>query len=236
MSELPKPPPLKLLMIVADWEKNAQISDILKHSHAHMHYQVKAHGTASSENLDLFGLVNTDKALTLCLAPQAMAESLLYEVGDVFSLRKKGKGIAFILPVSSAGASILSLLSDEVKEKITYYLKKVESEVGKVKEESSFNLILSIIQQGYSEELMDVAKEAGATGGTVIHARGLGGEETLNFMGMSVLPEREIVFILTNSANKANIMQAISQKCGMMTEAQGLLFSLPVDNVVWGRE
>lgn len=236
MDELTKPPMLKLLMVITDWEKTDEISDILKHSHVHIHYQIKAMGTANSETLDLFGLASTDKALSFCLAPQIIAESLLEEIADQFSLRKKGKGIAFTLPVSSAGASILSLLNDEIKQKVIYYLNKVESEVEKMKEESAYNLIISIIKQGYSEELMEAAKEAGATGGTVIHARGLGTDETLKFLGISVLPEKEMVFILTKHENKAEIMKAINHKCGVSTEAQGLLFALPVDSVAAGRE
>lgn len=236
MSEITKPPMLKLLMVITDWEKTSEISDILKNSHVHIHYQIKAMGTANSETLDLFGLASTDKALSICLAPQVIAESLLHELAEQFSLRKKGKGIAFILPISSAGASILSMLNDEIKQKVIYYLNKMESEVENMKDESSYNLIISIIKQGYSEELMEAAKEAGATGGTVIHARGLGTAETLKFLGISVLPEKEMVFILTRQDKKSDIMKAINHKCGINTGAQGLLFSLPVDSVAAGRE
>lgn len=236
MNNITKPPLLKLLMIITDWEKTDEIGEVLKHHHVHMYYKVAAMGTANSEMLDLFGLESIDKAITYCLAPEHMIESLLHEMSVSFSLKKRGKGIAFTLPICSAGASILSLLSDELKQKVISYMSKIESEVEKMKEESSYNLIISIINQGYSEELMEAAKEAGATGGTVVHARGLGAEESLKHLGFNILPEKEMVYILTPHDKKVDIMKAINQACGLKTEAQGILFALPVDSVAMGRE
>jgi nitrogen regulatory protein PII len=94
------------------------------------------------------------------------------------------------------------------------------------------DLIISIINQGYSDEFMATAKEAGATGGTVLSARGLAHEGAIKFFGVSVQDEKEIIIILTSREKKVPIMQAISRAHGMDSKAEGIVFSLPVDNVM----
>jgi hypothetical protein len=79
---------------------------------------------------------------------------------------------------------------------------------------------------------MTVAREAGATGGTVINARGLSHEGPIKFFGVSLQDEREIIIILTKREQKAAIMQAVSQTYGITTEAGGIIFSLPVDRIM----
>jgi nitrogen regulatory protein PII-like uncharacterized protein len=79
---------------------------------------------------------------------------------------------------------------------------------------------------------MTVAREAGATGGTVINARGLSHEGPIKFFGVSLQDEREIIIILTRREQKAAIMQAVSQNYGITTKAGGIIFSLPVDRIM----
>ena len=54
----------------------------------------------------------------------------------------------------------------------------------------------------------------------------------MNFWGITVQQEREVVIILVKKQEKLAIMQAIGEKCGMKTEAHGVVFSMPVDSVV----
>jgi hypothetical protein len=79
---------------------------------------------------------------------------------------------------------------------------------------------------------MTHAREAGARGGTVFSARGLAHEGAVKFFGISVQEEREIVIVLTGREQKEAIMRAVSETCGINTKAGGIVFSLPVDNVL----
>jgi hypothetical protein len=85
--------------------------------------------------------------------------------------------------------------------------------------------------QGYSDELMACAKEAGASGGTVINARGLIHRGPVKFFGITVQEEKEIILILTNRNKQVPIMQAISQNFGLASEARSIVFSLPAENI-----
>jgi nitrogen regulatory protein PII len=95
-----------------------------------------------------------------------------------------------------------------------------------------FELILSIINQGFSDELMDAAREAGARGGTVFHARGTARPEEEKFYGISLQHEKEIVVIVARKEQRRAIMDAVQKVCGKDTEANGVFLALPVEQSV----
>lgn len=98
--------------------------------------------------------------------------------------------------------------------------------------EREFDVILTIVNRGFADLVMDAAKGAGAHGGTVMYARGAGIHEAEKFFGISIQPEKEVVLILVKHEEKNTIMQAIAKEAGLNREGRGLSFSLPVDDVV----
>ena len=98
--------------------------------------------------------------------------------------------------------------------------------------EKKCDLIVVIVNNGFSELVMQAAKEKGATGGTVIHGRGTGTDEAEKFFGITITPEKEMVLILVESSLKADIMKEVCKRAGLSTPGHGISFSLPVDGVV----
>jgi len=94
------------------------------------------------------------------------------------------------------------------------------------------DLIVAVVNHGYSDELMNTARGAGASGGTVINARGQAHEGAVKFFGIPVQDEKELILILTSREKKVPLMKAICEAHGLNTNAQGIIFSLPVDNVM----
>lgn len=92
----------------------------------------------------------------------------------------------------------------------------------------NYELILVIIAKGYSDVVMQAARKAGATGGTVISARGLSSEEAEKFFGITIQPEKEIVFILVPQAIRTDVMREVCAEAGLNTQGRGIAFSLPV--------
>ena len=101
----------------------------------------------------------------------------------------------------------------------------------KPKMEFAHELIYVILNEGHSDEVMDAARPAGATGGTVISAKGTGIRTAEKFHGMSIADEKEVVLIVARARNKADIMRAIIEKAGAHTPAGAICFSLPVSQV-----
>ena len=97
--------------------------------------------------------------------------------------------------------------------------------------DSNFELLVTIVNRGFSDDVMDAAKAAGARGGTILHARGTGVHEESKFFGISIQPEKDMVLILVTKDQRAEIMKAICVGAGLNTEGRGLTFSLPVADV-----
>lgn len=93
-------------------------------------------------------------------------------------------------------------------------------------------LILCIVNEGFSEVVMDSAREVGATGGTILHARGTANQEAEQFFKITVQPEKEMVMIIVPSKIKDDVLHALYKSVGLKTPGQGIAFSVPVDNVV----
>jgi hypothetical protein len=164
----------------------------------------------------------------MCLEQDVGVAPLLREVAKKLGLHNPGAGIAFTLPLSGINQPILQVFKQSIEKNFKISL---DAEVEKVSSETKFDLIVSAVNQGYSDEFMTVAREAGATGGTVINARGIVHQGPVKFFGISVQDEKEIITILASRERKAAIMQAVSQAFGISSQAGGIVFSLPVDSV-----
>ena len=95
-----------------------------------------------------------------------------------------------------------------------------------------FELVITIVNRGFADEVMDAAKAAGATGGTVLYARERAFMRRSSFSALPYSRKKEVVLILTKHETRNAIMKAICKGAGLTTEGHGLSFSLPVDDVM----
>ena len=93
-------------------------------------------------------------------------------------------------------------------------------------------VIFCIVNSGFSDAVMDTAKEYGARGGTVIHGRGTANSEAEKLYQITVQPEKEIVMILIPTELKDTILHALYRSVGLNSPGQGIAFSMPVESVV----
>ena len=94
--------------------------------------------------------------------------------------------------------------------------------------DKTYELIFCIVNTGFSGTVMDAARSAGATGGTLLRARGSAGKEAEEFFHIQIEPEKEIVMILAPADIKDDIMSSIYKQAGLASAGQGIIFSLPV--------
>ena len=95
-----------------------------------------------------------------------------------------------------------------------------------------YEVIFCIINAGYSELVMDAAKEVGARGGTVMNAKGTANREAEQFFNIAIQPEKEVVMILVPKDIKDDVLHAIYKNAGLKSEGSGIAFSMPVNHVV----
>ena len=93
-------------------------------------------------------------------------------------------------------------------------------------------LILTICNRGFADAIMETAKQNGARGGTILHARGSAMGEVSKFFGITILPEKDILMIVTKAETKVDIMKGIVEAHGVKTPAHGLCLSIPVEDAI----
>ena len=92
-------------------------------------------------------------------------------------------------------------------------------------------VIFAIVNSGFAEDVMDIARELGVRGGTILNARGVAGQEAAAFFGITLHTEKEILMMVVEKDIRDNVLNAIYKQMGMAKKAKGIAFSLPVSDV-----
>ena len=184
-------------------------------------YHVICNGTAQTKTLDLLGIERTEKSMLLSPITRETLRTLKRDLSYEMKIDLPDRGIALAIPMSGVGGS------RTLESFTTGQLVSEEHYTEDVKMEVTRELIVAIYQKGYTDMVMDAAREAGARGGTAINAKGTVGGAA-KFFGMTLAEEKEMVFIVSASEQKKEIMKAIMQKAGVDTKAHAIVFSLPV--------
>lgn len=225
MADSSKKPAFRMLFLIATPKLVKKAIELFREEDVPTQYVFHAQGTASSEIMDMLGLGGIEKNILMGMMPKQFADVMLKKLQKRLHLGIPNSGIAFTISMSSGSVHVVKLMEALLPEQAQSILEREKSEMA----ENEYSMIMAIVNQGFSDEVMDAAKPMGATGGTVFHSRRAGGEGSKKFFGISVQQEREVVLILVRKEDKLNIMQAIGQKCGIQSKAQGIVMSVPVD-------
>jgi nitrogen regulatory protein PII len=224
--------PLKLLFLISDWDNNDEIAEVIGERHPGAVTVNKAWGTATSEMIQIIGFGNTEKAVFICLMNSGDTRVFVQAIRNKLGAQTHGAGIAFTVPVSRIAAPLYALVEGLSGTEAANDKNKEQEEMEGKPLEIKNHLVISVLNKGYSEEFMKAAREAGARGGTVFNVRDLTTEKARQFLGISVQEEKEIVIMLTDKDKTTPIMQACGASFGAGSEAEGTIFSLPVDQVM----
>ncbi len=182
-----------------------------------------ANGTARKSLLSRMGLEATEKMVLFTFAEGERTRRVMRKLSSEMKIDMPDRGIAVSIPFSSAVSYTAAVLAPAED---TGNAVPKEEEVM----ESKYELIVTICASGCTDMVMDAARAAGAAGGTVVHAKGTGAMSAKKFFGLSLAVEKELVFIVAKTSDKKAIMSAISRNAGADTEANSLVFSLPVND------
>ena len=97
---------------------------------------------------------------------------------------------------------------------------------------NNHEVIFAIVNSGFAEDVMDVARELGVRGGTILNARGVAREDAAAFFGITLHAEKEILMMVVEKELRDTVLNAIYKEMGMAKKAQGIAFSLPVSEAV----
>ncbi len=183
-------------------------------------YSVLCNGTAREKTLSVLGIEKTEKAMLFAVVNGITLKKLCRALTVEMKIDLPNRGVAMAVPMSGIGGM-------RTMEYFTAGQEQPPEEREENYMQSEHELIVAIYEKGYTDLVMDAAREAGAGGGTTIRAKGTAASAA-KFFGLSIAEEKEIVFIVSNSDRRKEIMKAIMQKAGIDTKAHAVVFSLPV--------
>lgn len=215
----------RIMMLISITERGSgrQLVEFLQERKIDLHCRCSGSGTAPSEMMDFLGLGSTDKDIVISFATQSAMRLLANEMSSDLNVLGRGRGIMMMFSpqaINQLTAAIIARRTGELA---------VTEGSDTMKSEYKHSLIFIAVKQGYTEQVMQVARKAGATGGTVIRARLAGAENPEQFHGVTLQEEREIVAILAGDTIRDQIMEDVNREFGLRSKAQGIIGALPVD-------
>lgn len=211
---------LYMMVTISDRNQARRFLSFYKEYGVTVTFLTYGRGTAVSEILDSFGLEATEKAILFAFVTDTEWKKIKSGLQRQIKIDIPGSGIAFLVPLSSIGGKKQLQFLTEGRE----FKKGEESALKNTK----YELLIVIANQGYTDLIMDAAREANASGGTVIHAKGTGTEKAEKFLGVSIASEKEMIFMVTRQEGKNIIMKTIMDKAGLNSRAKSIVFSVPV--------
>lgn len=216
---------LEVMITIIDKSLDHKLTDFFKNIHSPMHLITHGYGMAKSEVYDILGFGGPKKIVSISVQPRSLSNQIIGQLHDRIEFNKPGTGIAFTIPINSV-SNYLSQLCQKIEIENTLEQEEIKMST------HPYSLILTIVNSGSFDQVMEAAKSAGATGGTLLHARGLGSEEAVKFLGITIQPEKDIVLILAPREKHHAIMEKISHEVGINTPGKGICFSIPVNSAL----
>lgn len=172
-----------------------------------------------------FGIkYDTEREVVMSLIPKDNVTSALNRLVENLKLNEPYSGISFTLDVLKVVGAVHLL--ERQKSKTTKH-----SEPADMADEKStqFNLIVSIVNKGKCDIIVDASRKAGAEGGTIMHGRGTGIHEQAKLFSIPIEPEKDIILTLVPRDKTDEVMETIVKDAELDQPGTGVAFILPVE-------
>ncbi len=212
-----------ILLSIVERDKGKKLIKELESIGIRVNFQTVGFGTAPTEIMDIFGIGSNDKDIIISLGAESVVRDIMTNFGSKFVSHSKYGGLMVILRVSAASRILTEILYFNHDKNIE------KGNDGAMKNQYHNNLIIISVNEGYSDDVMRIARNAGATGGTIIKGR-LAEIEHFAEMGKTDLDgERELLCILAPVKTSKQIMDEVNKDFGITSDANGILFTIPAE-------
>lgn len=222
---------LGLAMAIVNDGQAASIVSILNNAGSSASFISYGKGTAKNDVYDVLGFSEEKKQCILSIITEDSWSKARSDLSTRFAVSSYSRGIAFFSYLSSvANVSTYRYLGNVRNEVLKG---KGEKNMGEeIVKKEGYEIIFVIVNDGYTDLVIDASRKAGARGGTVLTARGTGNKEMEKFFGVVITPEKQIVLILVKKEIKDKVLQSISQDVNISAKGQGIAFSISANDVV----
>lgn len=215
-----------VLVTIIDYSRIEMAEEHYRHYHIPINIVTHGYGAAKPELYNMLGFGEHKKAIFISIITENMAHRILERLADDFHLKSPGKGIAFTLPINGI-SNILSQLCIHSEGNLSK-----ESEDKYMSQAEEHDLILTIVNHGHYDQIIEAVRAAGARGGTLLHGRGVANEETAKFLGITLQPEKDILLIIVSHKIKQQVMESINKASGISNNGQGVCVSVPISTAL----
>jgi len=213
----------RILVTITNAGNEKKLKEVFDNSDVPVSFSCPAQGTAPSAIMDIFGLSGRTRVISAGLTVKSRVREIFEKLSESLDFKNKGKGIAFTISLTGLQSHMLSSLNRAEQNK--------EEGDDKRMNEQTYSAIFVSCSSGYSEDVFEAARKAGATGGTIIKGVREVTAETSEKLGIPLCDEQDFILIIARRDSKKELMTAIINECGILTEAHANVMSFPIDEV-----
>ena len=211
----------KLITCIVPHNSGELITSAAKQAGAGGGTIIMGRGTASNSVLQLLGLGDTSKDITMNIVEDSLAPQVCKNIEETCADKKSHFGVLFTINVSDfAKAGSVEKSRGMASTGQTSAAEKKSGD----KNMEKYEAINIIVNKGYAEDAMAAARKAGAGGGTIISARGTAKEGDSTFFGVEIVPEKEMLMILVPQDKKEAVVNAVSALSCFEKAGSGIIY------------
>ncbi|GAA0493526.1 P-II family nitrogen regulator [Salinibacillus aidingensis] len=219
----------KVIVTIVKKDRAKRIVQAAKNAGAQGGTTLLGNGIKMNEKRRVLGIpVERERAIILTLVPDDIYESVLTAITESVNLNQPKQGIGFVIDTKNV-AGVCHMLGFEAE--------KGASEEEGVRDMSEdqkvlYDLIVTIVNKGDSDEVVEASKSAGAEGGTIINGRGTGIHEKAKLFNILIEPEKEVVLTLISRDKTQDVLEAIEVEGKLNQPGKGIAFVMEVERTV----
>jgi nitrogen regulatory protein PII len=219
----------KLIITIVKKEKAKKVVQATKKAGAKGGTTLLGNGFRAEEKMRFMGIpVEREREIILTLVTNDIYPTILDTIITTAKLNEKKHGIAFVINTKNVTGicHMLGLEMDSATDE--------EEEVSITMNEDKilYDVIVTIVNKGDSDKVVDASKKAGAEGGTIINGRGTGIHEQAKLFNILIEPEKEVILTLITRDKTGDVLEAINQDAELNTPGKGIAFVLEVEKTV----
>ncbi len=234
---------LKLVCALVHQGQGSKVLKVAQESGVNGGTILRGLGFSSRSILKILGLDTAHREIVLMVAWAAVARDCVKRLDEKFLFSKGHHGVLLSCNLSA----VQGIRKQEAKQDRVQGAEQVfgsdhvfipdheevlcETENERV-EAMRYQAIITIVDLGKGEDVVDLAKRAGARGATIMHGRGSGIHETATLFHMKIEPEKEVVLVISTQEESASIIESISSGLEIEKPGHGILFTHELTDVV----
>ncbi|WAA13538.1 P-II family nitrogen regulator [Fervidibacillus halotolerans] len=218
----------KLIVTIVKKEKAKKIIEATKRAGARGGTTLYGEGFRRGDKDYFFGIpIIREREIIFTIVDEKIYERVLDCIIHTGCLNRPKQGISFVIDVDH----VIGMHPTENGNRD--HFKDSRGKERMVDNRSiEYDLIITIVNKGDSEKVIESSKRAGAEGGTIISGRGTGIHEKAKLFNILIEPEKEVVLTLINKEKTTEVLKAIEKETQLHKPGKGIAFVLNVERAV----